>query len=155
MSCISWRCIYVDSTLFKPHVSAWRCIDVDSTSYKRHVPVRMKKHLRCPDNLFKFGKSMVRVVKKLPKYLWYRIRLVGLDSIGPVNMIKVMFSCSVYLTTIFLDRRRFLSDQPILVYILLPETDNCSPWFGGRERMTRKYCMINLHESILPDTCFI
>ena len=72
--------------------------------------------------------------------------LVGLEFNGPVNTIKVMWSRSVYQTTLFLGRLRPQSGQSVVVHILLPETDNFP-----RVRMTRKYFMINLHESILLD----
>ena len=36
------------------------------------------------------------------------------------------------------------------MHILPRETDNCPAWISGRERMTRKYFMINLHERMLP-----
>ena len=56
--------------------------------------------------------------------------LVGLEFNAPVNTIKVLLSQSVYLTTLFLGRK------PVLVHILLPETDNCTSWISNRESMT-------------------
>ena len=44
---------------------------------------------------------------------------------GPVSTIKVMSSQSVCLTTLFLGRLSLLSDKPVLVHIVLPESDNC------------------------------
>ena len=32
------------------------------------------------------------------------------------------------------------------MHILLPEIDKCPSWISGREKMTRKYFVINLHE---------
>ena len=44
----------------------------------------------------------------------------GVEFNGPVNTIQVMLSRSV-----FLDRLQPISSYPVLVHILLPETDNC------------------------------
>ena len=51
-------------------------------------------------------------------------KLVGLEFNGPVKIIRVMLSQSVYLTTLFLGRFSPLSGKSVFVHILQPETDN-------------------------------
>ena len=43
-------------------------------------------------------------------YFLFLHDLDGLEFYGPVNIIKVMLSCSVYITSLFLDRLSLLSD---------------------------------------------
>ena len=81
--------------------------------------------------------------------------LVGLEFNGPLNTIRVISSWSVYLTTLFLGRCSPLSSKTVLVHIVLRDTNNCPSWISKRERMTRKYFMINLHKRMLPSQAVI
>ena len=51
---------------------------------------------------------------------WLVLSLKALST-----LVKVTLSLQVYLSTLFLGMRSPPSGYPILVHILLPETDNC------------------------------
>ena len=80
----------------------------------------------------------------LPHYMFYtrgRLKsvltmdLFVLRFYGPVNPVGSCRAQSVYLISLLLGRQ---SSERLtsIVYILLPETDNCRSWVSGRKRMT-------------------
>ena len=76
--------------------------------------------------------------------------LIELRFYGSVNPLGLCQACQFYLTTLILGRLTPISDKPVLVFILLLETDNCLTWISGRERMTKE----NILWSIIMNECY-
>ena len=61
-----------------------------------------------------------------------------IEVFQPSQPITFMAGWSVYQVILFLGRHSPLMDKPVLVYILLPQADNCPSWICRRKKMTKK-----------------
>ena len=85
----------------------------------------------------KFTVTMIMLEMWAMSSLPHMDKLLRMEFNGPVNTIKVMSSQSVYLTSLFQSRLSPIGNQPVLMHILLPETNkNCPSWISRREWMT-------------------